>query len=178
MDHFAVKEALATMTVLVDTREQDTHRLRVRLRQIGLPHERVKLNFGDYSIRCSALDLRDTVVIERKMDADELAACFGAGRKRFVAEFERAKAAGARVYLLVENTSFEKLYAGRYRSRMTPESITASIHAWAARYDCHFITCDEAMSGKMIHDILYRELKERLEQMPDEEGECVETRVD
>lgn len=178
MDCFAVKDALESMTVLVDTREQDTARSRHRLRGIGLPIERVKLDFGDYSAKCSALDLRDVVAIERKMDADELAACFGRERKRFQAEFERAAAKGARLYLLVENTTLDKIYAGRYRSKMAPEAFTASIHAWVARYGCHFVTCDELTSGKVIHDILYRELKERLEQIPDEEGEDAETRMD
>lgn len=178
MDPFSVKEALATMTVLVDTREQDTARSRLRLKRVGVPTERCKLDFGDYSAKCDRLDLRNVVAIERKMDADELAACFGRERRRFQAEFERAKAAGARVYLLVENTTLDKIYAGRYRSKLTPEAYTASIHAWSARYDCHFVTCDELMSGKVIHDILYRELKERLEQMPDEEGECAETGMD
>ena len=35
MDHFAVDKALSTMTVLCDTREQNTLRARKRFKQIG-----------------------------------------------------------------------------------------------------------------------------------------------
>ena len=47
-----VKTALERMVCLVDTREQDTPRLRARLRDIGCPWERQKLDFGDSSVRC------------------------------------------------------------------------------------------------------------------------------
>jgi ERCC4-type nuclease len=163
MNPFDVKKELATMTVLCDTREQDTPRARQRLHRIGVPIERTALSFGDYSVRCNALDLRDQVAIERKMDLSELAQCYCHGRKRFTNEFERARAAGAKLYLLVENGSLDAAYRGKYRSRVTPASFTASMLAWLARYNCQLLFCSEETSGQLIHDILYRELKERLE---------------
>lgn len=162
MNHFDIDRALSEMVVLVDSREQDTIRARKRLHDIGCPIERVALKFGDYSVKCSHLDLSDKVAIERKMSIDELAMCYGSSRKRFTAEFERAKAAGAKLYLLIENGSWERLYGGIYRSKMTPESLVASAQAWMARYDCQIMFCEPNTSGKLIHDILYRELKERL----------------
>jgi ERCC4-type nuclease len=156
------------MVCLVDTREQDTPRLRARLRQIGCPWEREKLDFGDYSVRCNKVDLSNIIAIERKMSLDELCNCYCTGRRRFEREFERAKAAGAKTYLLVENATWENAYAGKYRSRMSPESFTASLLAWLARYDCKPIFCKAETSGRIIHDILYRELKQALEGLPDE----------
>lgn len=170
MDHFSVKRALSTMSILWDTREQDTPRARKRMEQIGVPIERVALSFGDYSVRCDALDLRDMVSIERKMDLSELARCYCQDRKRFIREFERAKEAGAKLYLLVENGSLDEAYSGNYRARVHPSSLTASMLAWLARYDCQILFCKEENSGQVIHDVLYRELKERLEAMPDEEA--------
>ena len=163
-----VKRQLDGLVCLVDTREQDTIRAKKRLESIGLTIERVALPFGDYSSRCGALDLRDSVAIERKMDLDEIAHCYCQDRKRFEREFERARKSGAKVYLLVENASWEKAYGGVYRSQMRPESLVASITAWLARYRCQLIFCKEETSGKLIHDILYREMKERLEVIPDE----------
>src|SRR5574344_234969 len=163
-----VKRQLDSLVCLVDTREQDTIRAKRRLESIGLTIERVALPFGDYSARCGALDLRDSVAIERKMDLDEIAHCYCQDRKRFEREFERARKSGAKVYLLVENASWEKAYSGVYRSQMRPESLVASMTAWLARYRCQLIFCKEETSGKLIHDILYREMKERLEVMPDE----------
>ena len=168
MNHFAVKHALSTMSILWDTREQDTPRARKRMEQVGVPIERVALSFGDYSATYDAMDLRDKVAVERKMDLDELARCYCQDRGRFTREFQRAKEAGARVYLLIENGSLDAAYAGHYRTRVHPSSLTASIIAWLARYDCQILFCNESNSGKVIHDVLYRELKERLEAMPDE----------
>jgi hypothetical protein len=163
-----VKRRLDGLICLVDTREQNTIRAKRRLESINLPIERVALPFGDYSARCGALDLRDSVAIERKMDLDEIAHCYCQDRKRFEREFERARKSGAKVYLLVENASWEKAYSGVYRSQMRPESLVASMTAWLARYRCQLIFCKEETSGKLIHDILYREMKERLEVIPDE----------
>lgn len=170
MDHFSVKRYLATMSVLCDTREQITPRSSRRLKQIGVPIERVALSFGDYSARCDALDLRSSVAIERKMDLSELARCYCQERKRFIREFERAKEAGAKLYLLVENGSLDEAYSGHYRAKVHPASLTASMLAWLARYDCQILFCKEENSGQVIHDVLFRELKERLEAMPDEEA--------
>lgn len=163
-----IANQLDGMVCLVDTREQPTARAKKRLAAIGLPIERVALNFGDYSARCGALDLSSMVAIERKMDLDELAHCYCQDRPRFEREFLRAKDADAKVYLLIENASWEKAYSGLYRSKMRPESLVASITAWLARYRCQLIFCKEETSGKLIHDILYREMKQALEGLPDE----------
>lgn len=163
MTPFEVQAQLENMVVLVDTREQDTTSFRRRLREIGCSHERKKLDFGDYSARCDCLDLSNKVTIERKMSFDELCNCFCQGRKRFVKEFERAKQAGAKVYLLVENGSWEKAYNGEYRSQMDSKAFIASMTAWLARYNCQIVFCESRTSGKLIKEILYRELKERLE---------------
>ena len=71
-------------------------------------------------------------------------------------------------YLLIENGDWEKAYTGSYRSQVKPEALTASIIAWLARYNCQLLFCKEETSGKLIHDVLYREMKERLEALPDE----------
>ena len=172
MTPFELRSALNSAVLLVDTREQDTEALRKRIELTGMDHERFKLYSGDYSIKCtvgsSNYSLADKVAIERKMSLDELAACFGRERERFVREFDRAKAIDMRLYLLVENATYENLYAHKYRSQLSPAAYAASIFAWQARYDCRVIFCKAESSGKIIRDILYRELKERLES-----GECM-----
>ena len=158
------------MCILVDSREQETKQSKRRYADFGVPWERGKLDFGDYSAVFTlsdglTLDLRDSVVIERKMSLDELCGCYTHGRARFEREFERAKDAGAKIYLLIENTSWEFAYNGKYRSQMKPQALIASILAWLARYDCQIIMCKAETSGRLIHDILYREGKERLTAM-------------
>lgn len=168
MNPFEVSRALKNLMLIVDTREQDTDRLRRRIRQTGLSFVRQKLDFGDYSAKTTLdngteFDISSSVSIERKMNLDELCACYCKDRKRFTREFERAKSAGAKVYLLIENANWEKAYSGSYRSKMSPQALTASLFAWLARYDCQIIFCKEETSGKIIREILYREMKERLE---------------
>ena len=162
-----LEKSLESMTMLVDTREQPTEKLKKRIDQTGLPHERKKLEQGDYSCQCilpdgNILDLSDKVVIERKMNLDELCLCFGKERKRFEREFERAKATGCKIYLLVEDGSWEKAYAGKYRSLYNENALVASIGAFRARYGMQLDFCKADTTGKLIRDILYRELKEHL----------------
>ena len=168
MDHFDVKNSLETMTLLVDTREQPTQNLKRRKAATGLPAERKKLNAGDYSCKSilpdgTELDFSNKVTIERKMRVDELCMCFGAQRKRFENEFERAWEAGTKIYLVVEGGSWEKIYTGKYKSKMTPQALVASIDAFRSRYGMQLDFCKAETTGKLIRDILYRELKEYLE---------------
>ena len=167
MHGFEIDTVLKTLTVLVDTREQPTPQLKKRIKDMGVPAVRRKLDFGDYSAAVTLSDgseysLEKAVCIERKMDIDELCGCFCKGRARFTREFERAKKSGAKMYLLVEGASWEKIIRHNYMSLMAPNALVASITAWMARYNCIIIFCTPDISGKLIKDILYREMKERL----------------
>lgn len=167
-----IETALRTLTIIADTREHPGKKFSKRMKQAGLPYKREKLNFGDYSAECTMggmnISLVDSVAIERKMNGNELAQCFTHERDRFKAEFERAKAAGARVYLLVENENVEKLYKGAYgdtekfRSKMRPEAFMGSLWSFAAQYGAIPIFCKEETSGRVIRDLLYYEMRERL----------------
>lgn len=164
---------LKTFKIKIDTREQPTERSKMRYKQFGCQYERQKLNFGDYTAAVtmpddSELSLANIAVIERKMNADEICGCFTHDRARFSREFERAQEAGAKTYLLLENLTWEIAYSGKYRSQMKPQAFTASMLAWLARYNCQILMCKSETSGKLIHDILYREAKEYLERMVDE----------
>ena len=159
--------------VLIDTREQDTKRARRRYESFGVPYRRATLSYGDYTYNAMLPDGRtilDTETaaeplcsVERKMNLDELAQCFTRSRERFQREFERAKEHGCKITLIVENASWENLYNGKYRTKFNPAAFTASIHAWANRYNMNLIFCKEETSGVIIKDILFRDLKERLE---------------
>ena len=161
------------MIICVDTREQESERAVKRYEQFGCPYERRTLNYGDYTFNFKLPNgkyvypgdvvIDGPAVIERKMSLTELSGNFTRNRKRFIAEFDRAKAAGASVYLLIENGSWEKLIAGHYKTKFRPEAYKASLTAWMARYNAKVIFCKHETSGSLIKEILYRELKERLE---------------
>lgn len=161
-----IENCLNSMIILVDTREQPSERAQRRYDSFLCDYERKKLDYGDYSVQFFDSDnkwVQIPVAIERKMSLDELAGCFTHDRKRFEREFERASADGATMYLMVENATWEKLITGKYRSQFNPKAFLASITAWTARYGLRLIFCKSETSGKLIAEILYRELRERLE---------------
>lgn len=163
-----IQNCLSNMVIIYDTREQETAALHKRLKSMQCPHKRQKLDSGDYSCECTLpngtiYSLADKVVIERKMSADEICSNFTRGRQRFVREFDRLKSTGGKPYLLIENTCWEDIFAGNYRSQLNPMALVASLKAWEARYGTHILFCTPKLTGQLIYKTLYYELKERLE---------------
>lgn len=93
MDIFDQKEVLKSFQILIDSREQATERAEKRYKSFSAPYSRATLDYGDYTYNAvlpdgsSLFDIRKTIkpfcVVERKMNLDELAACFTRGRERF-----------------------------------------------------------------------------------------------
>lgn len=173
MNPFDTEDLLSSFEIICDSREQVTQRAEQRYRSFGVPHSRGTLSYGDY---CGNLTLRDgcklydasqtisaKCVVERKMNLDELAQCFTRGRDRFKREFERAAAHDCRIFLLCENGSIEKILRHEYRSKFTPKAFLASVIAWNIRYNMQLIFCTQLTSGMMIKEILYRDMKDRIE---------------
>lgn len=173
MNNFEIEACLRSMSILIDTREKPTGKQSERrYAAFGCDHGRQKLNYGDYTYNCllpsgrplfeKGQAINPDVVIERKMNLEELSQCFCQDRKRFEREMQRATDSGAKVYLLVENATYENLLNGKYKTRFNPVAFSASLFAWVARYNITPIFCKSETSGKIIKAILYRELKERL----------------
>ena len=171
---FEIQDALETFRIICDTREHQIPQAKKRMAAFGVPVNRMALSYGDYCAdisvngRQSLFDgagsaISPTCVIERKMSLDELAGCFTRSRDRFRREFERASANNATVYLLIENGSWEGIMQQRYRSKLHPEAFKASMIAWMARYHFVPVFCKAESSGALIKEILYRDIKERLE---------------
>lgn len=173
MDRAKQREVLRSMEILVDTREQPTTRAEKRYERFNCPHRRCTLSYGDYTYNATlpngeqiydtAATVSPACVVERKMDLDELAASFCNGRERFERELKRAIEHNARLYLIVENGSWEDLLNGKYRTNMNVNSFSESLMAFMVRYNMGVIFCEEETSGDLIKKILRRDLKERLE---------------
>ena len=172
MDNFEVKDILNTFQIIADTREHDTEDARRRYKAFGVPVVRGTLDYGDY---CGQIELptkplynlseriKPSCVVERKMSLDELASNLTRGRARFEREFSRATQAGAKVYLLVEGATWEGLLNHRYKSRFHPKAFEASLVAWTVRYNLVPVFCKAQTAPEVIKEILYRDMKERLE---------------
>lgn len=167
IDAKTIKKVMESFTIVIDTREQMNDGLKNRIAAFPCPVERAKLSFGDYTAYVvlpdgSRFSLADKMVIERKMDLAEICANYTNGRERFIREFERATECGAKVAILIQDATWDKAYGGIYNSKMTPAALTASLTTWLARYNCSINFCKEPTVPKLIYDILYREMKERL----------------
>ena len=168
MNPFDLQRTLDTMEIIIDSREHPTAEAARRWKSFGCPYVIEALKSGDYSARFTLpngeiFDMRDKVIFERKMDLSEICGNFCQNRERFIREFERIKEAGARVYIVIENGSWENIYNGKYRSKMHPNALIANLTAWMARYNAHIVFCRPETTGKLIKEILYREAKEILQ---------------
>lgn len=164
------EECLRNMVYIIDRREQATQALEKRLEYLQ-PYERETVNAGDYTAKTLLPDGKWfylPVAVERKMSITEIAGNFCRERERFRAEFNRARDAEIRLYILIERSSWESAYSGAYRSQMKPQSLIASLMTWMARYKCPILMCNcPETGGKLIRDILRYEMREALERMVD-----------
>lgn len=183
MQRLEIEHCLETMSILVDSAEQRTERAVKRYSAFTVPYRFQKIDFGDYTYNFQLPNGSElweigarvfpSVTIERKMNLEELSRCFTEKRdpksadlgvrNRFEREFVRASENNASVYLLIEDGSWEKLINGKYDTLYNPKAFLASFTAWMARYGYKPIFVKKELSGKLIQEILYRELKERLE---------------
>lgn len=151
--------------LLIDTREK-THAIQTILKTIdeaGIEHVSTKLLFGDYA------DYNNPgLVIDRKQSIQELAANCTRDHERFKRELERAKTAGARLVILVEQNRYKDrdkwihvedvsdlmLWSSPHTT-IRGEKVFRVLRAWMAKYDIDVVFCDKRQTGQRILEILY-----------------------
>ena len=169
-----IEETLKKFAVIVDSREQKWAHIEKALKATGTPYERRKLDYGDYtcfavSPQNGAFSLAEKYVIERKANVDELVGNFTKGRERFDREFKRAAADQAKVFLLIEDANlWRTIREHRYRSKMPPKSLLATLCSWQARYNITVISCSREDSGTLIKAILWYALRDELKGVGDD----------
>ena len=180
MEYLNIQSCLDSMQVLVDTRKQASKRAHDRYSLFGCPFRRQTMAYGDYTYNFTfngkelypeGVTIRADCIIERKSGLEELSQNLTHDRERFFRELDRATAAGSQIYLLVENGNLQKLYAGHYRTKFNKSAYFASFMTLLAKYHVQPIFVPAEMSGRIIYEILYRELKNRLEK-GDYDGFC------
>ena len=154
-------EELKKLTIIVDTREQSTTP-RKYFEDKHIPHIIRKLDTGDYSAMLGDMTLEHDVFVERKSGLTELCGNWGTERERFTREFTRAKADGAKPFLLIENNTIDDIFLGNYRSKLPPKSLWGSACAWMARYNTTVIFCKPENTGRIIYGVLYYYAREIL----------------
>ena len=141
------------------------------------------LKTGDYTIAVQlptgeVINFQDKIAIERKADLNEVCCnLFDSkskdeeGLTRFERELKRAYEQGIKLHLLVEVADMHsKILSSKHfrydkASKVSPQSFYAMLHALAARYNISIWYTDKSNSARLIHDILYYQVREYLKNM-------------
>lgn len=155
-------DILQHITIIVDTREQKNEHITHWFKLHGIPYKVEKLDHGDYSFEVTTdgfKHLSRSVVVEKKNSLSEIAGNFTTGRERFTREFERAKEAGTKFHLVIENATWKKVRNESYRSSFSAKSMIASILTFSNRYNTPvwFVGKDE--SPMLIYNLLFYGLR-------------------
>ena len=151
--------------LIIDTREKPkaiTNILKT-FDAAGIKYESSKLLFGDY------MDWnRPGLVVDRKRNIAELAKNVTVELKRFTAELDRAKAAGAVLVILVEQNRYKAgdrwrsveriedlmLWANPHSS-IQGEKVYRTLAALQYKYNIIVKFCDRRRTGREILKIIY-----------------------
>ena len=128
-----------------------------------------KLLFGDYRDYN-----RPGIVVDRKHNIAELAMNCTREHDRFRRELERARDAGARLIILVEQNRYEAMgerikvertvdlvrWSNRY-TMVRGEKVFRVLAGWMREFDLDVVFCDKRHTGKKIIELIYGEDNER-----------------
>ena len=151
--------------LLIDTREKPKaiETILKQFDEAGIRYERTKLLFGDY-----ADYNRPGVVIDRKQNIAELAKNVTVERARFISELERAKAANARLVILVEQNRYKDrdkwisvkdisdlMLWSNPHTKIRGEKVFRVLSELTYKYNISVVFCDKRVTGKRILEIIY-----------------------
>ena len=164
-----IEEIIKSMVILVDTREKANEHILSVFDKNKISYKKRALERCDYSFYIPANDElnipRDLyfdkeVAIERKASLEEISNNFTKERDRF--EKEMALAPKTKV-LLLENSSYEDICNGNYKSQYNKKSFLATFHTFWFRYDLPFFFMpDKTKSAIFIRKYFEYYLKEYL----------------
>lgn len=167
----------SNITILIDTKEKEFKHISNYLDLNGIKYIRQNLNVGDYSFIFKGKDYSNEIIIERKANLDELVnnfvgyvlstRCDDQGkpikllnRDRFEREFLRMPV--GKKYLLLEDTTWDKIYKHNYRSKYPPESLSASIYTFQHRYNIEVMFSSKLFSPNVIYGEFYYYMREKI----------------
>ena len=151
--------------IIVDTREKPAAIKRIieYFEANNIQYERSKLLFGDY------MDYnRPGIVIDRKQNIAELAKNCTTEAERFKREMDKARKAGAKLVILVEQNRYydrgkwvrvdnieDLLTWSSPNTQVRGEKVFRVLASWRVKWPVDVIFCDKRSTGQMIIKILY-----------------------
>lgn len=159
-----LKALLASMVVLVDTREQEASHITNYFEKQKIAWKSAKQDTGDYAAMIPKNDVlgihRDTYfpfIVERKNSIDELASSIK--EERF--EYELIRSQKSHFTLLIEGSYYDLVH-GNYRSQYNAKALLARIKTFEARYGFSTTFLDKQLSGNWIYWHLYYNVRTTL----------------
>lgn len=162
------KAFLNKLTVLYDTREKKNQHILKSLEGMGVAVEEHKLDYGDYSFRWEDKDFRQTCVVERKANVDELYGNVTFKRETFEKEIRAASVLSGSFTLLLENCGSElemrKYRVPDWKMDMSPQRKVSEIgktcysviRAWEQQYSFHIrYVSNPENTAKEILEVFY-----------------------
>ena len=139
------------ITCIQDSREQRPLELEMRT-VVGT------LATGDYSF----VGGESLVCVERK-ELNDLVACCGRERERFLRELQRMRAYETRV--IVIEASRASIELRQYRGDVHPNAVLGSVYSWIARGITVEWAGDRVQAGKAVSRILFCAARDRWRQL-------------
>lgn len=167
----ALQQILKDITIIIDSREQENTCITDYFDRHGIKYISRKLEYGDYSFICSAIpelnlntetSFEKRICFERKNSLDELSGNIAQARERFERELQKAKDDSAKLILLVQDGSYEKIIRHEYRTDLNEKSYLASLFSFQARYDINIQFISEKLAGWLIYSTFKYFLREEL----------------
>lgn len=169
-----LREILRNITIIIDTRENEISHLTRYFDSKNIKYIRRKLDFGDYSFEVAPfpelnltepLSFEKSIAIERKADLTELSGNLAQNRERFEKEMLRAKEAGAKLTILVEGGSWDKIIEHKYKTGLSEKSYMASLFSFYHRYGVDIQFIPAKYSGMFIYGQFYYMFREFLKEL-------------
>lgn len=172
-----IKKLIKQVVILIDTREQENSHITNFFDKKGIAYKVKSLKFCDYSAELKAnnelglpfdISLENVVAIERKGSGgyglNEIASNFTDGRTAFENEFIRAKENCQKVYLIIENGSWQNIKDHKYLSQFNENAFYNSLLSWRNKYNINIDFVNSENCGEHIYKIIGTILKRILEE--------------
>lgn len=150
---------MSDFIIIIDTQEKKIAHITNFFKKNKILYDFRKLSYGDYALEYKGV-MNNSLMIERKADLEELSNNFCnrrtvKNRDRFKREFERAKASGTQLCLMVESGDIRDLIRGNYRSKLDAKSYISSILSWRSKYNFQLDFVNKNIAGYWIYQNLY-----------------------
>lgn len=167
-----IERLLKHIVVLVDTREQENQHIIDYFNANKISWKKQALDYGDYSAMLPKneelglpfdITLEHSISLERKNSLNEISNNLSNKRAQFEVEFEKARRDKAKVYLLIENASWDNIFSREYETMFNANSFYNSLLSFENKHNLniHFIRKDNM--GMHIYKILALFIRKMLE---------------